>query len=195
MGPSRKTLRGARLPRHRASNVALCQRSCIHRQKVKRLIWKCFHFWRLPSATSLRMGSKSWGCGGRFSAISWVCNHTPWPGEPGFTRVGSSNLLPSSLLQPALLQQTGSIFWWQNTGTCLFTVQTWWAHGDQGFCFNWQIQCLTPTLIFNTVYTYGVPWNLFPHHSLNSLSFPFCHVHFFSKVNVTEQKAGVRQKS
>lgn len=68
MGPSRKTLRGARLPRHRASNVALCQRSCIHRQKVKRLIWKCFHFWRLPSVTSLPMGSKSWGCvwGGAF---------------------------------------------------------------------------------------------------------------------------------
>lgn len=61
MGPSRKTLHGARLPRHRASNVALCQRSCIHRQKVKRLIWKCFHFWRLPSATSLLMGRKSWG--------------------------------------------------------------------------------------------------------------------------------------
>lgn len=38
MGPSRKTLRGARLLRHHASNVALCQCSWIHRRKVKRLL-------------------------------------------------------------------------------------------------------------------------------------------------------------
>lgn len=57
MGPHRKTRHGARLRRQRASNVALCQRSCIHRRKVKRHL-KMFPFLEAVSL-QLRCGAGS----------------------------------------------------------------------------------------------------------------------------------------
>lgn len=183
MGPSRKTLRGARLPRHHASNVALCQRSCIHRRKVKRLIWKCFHFWKLPFATSLLMEKQELALekafpatklGLRSHALTLGGSLVWWVSGP----LSSSQVFSFSLHK---LQQVVSIFWWQKTETCSSIGQTWWTHGDQGFCFNCHIWWLKLTFIFNILYTYGVPWILFPYYFLNSLPFLFGPVQFSPK--------------
>lgn len=183
MGPSRKTLRGARLPRHHASNVALCQRSCIHRRKVKRLIWKCFHFWKLPFATSLLLEKQELGLEDASPA----------------TRLG---------LRSHALTLGGSLVWWVSgplSSSQVFSIS---LHSSSKWCLysdGKRLKCvhslgrhdeLTGIKDFVLVGRFGglnshssltqfilmsVPWILFPYYPLNSLPFLFGSVQFSLK--------------